>query len=149
MMLTEFCAETKNYFLAHDSDDVHTGLFLVTDRQIEPLDFLESGQYFRIVGSRFCDGVWRYGVDTLPRNEAFNGAIWAMSVPPAVEKLCEEIESWVAENADTLNSPFSSESFGGYSYSKASSARESGGGGYSWKDQFASRLNIYRRIKPL
>lgn len=150
MMLTEFCAETKNYFLAHDAYDVHTGLFLVADRQIEPLDFLESGQYFRIVGSRFCDGVWRYGVDTLPRNEAFNGTIWAMSVPPAVESLCTEIENWITANADTLNSPFTSESFGGYSYSKAMGNSASGKqGGYSWKDHFASRLTPYRRIKPL
>lgn len=148
-MLTEFCAEVKNYFLAHGADDVHTGLFVITGRQLEPLDFLERGQYIRIIGSRHNDGVWKYGVDQL-RNEAFDGAVWAMSVPPHVVALSEEIDKWTADNAETLNSPYTSESFGGYSYSRATGNSASGKqGGYSWRDHFAARLTPYRRIKPL
>lgn len=147
MMLTEFCATVKNYFLPNGAEDIHDGTFTISNGHLEPLSFLQNGQYFRIVGSIFNDGVW--DSTSVLNDETFTGSIWAMAVPPDVVTLCDEITQWQTDNAELLNSPFSSESFGGYSYSKASNAGESGGGGYSWKDQFASRLNIYRRIKPL
>ena len=144
-MLAELCAELKNYFLRNQSEDIHNGLFTISDGSID-LPFLLDGQYFRIVGSVMNDGVYQYPVSELA-DETFSGSIWAMAVPPAVIALAAEIDGWNKANADALASPYQSESFGGYTYSKGSSA--SGTGGYDWKDQFSNRLNKYRRLSVL
>lgn len=147
MMLTELCHELKNYFLRNREGDKHAGTFTISEGVIEPLSFLQEGQYYRIVGSVFNDGVHCYGVsdatDTLV-DETFEGAVWAMAVPPAVVALASEIETWLTDNAEAVNSPYQSESFGGYSYSKGTSS--SGAGGYTWVDQFESRMANWRRI---
>lgn len=144
-MLTELCAELKNYFLRDQSRDIHSGTFEISEGSID-LSFLINGQYFRIVGSIRNDGVYKYPAYGL-RDETFTGAIWAMAVPPTVVELAADIEKWTLDNAETLNSPYTSESFGGYSYSKASGAN--GVGAYSWRDQFASRLSKWRRLSVL
>lgn len=145
-MLTELCAELKNYFLKNREQDIHVGGYEIVDGALQDADFLQDGQYFRIAGSIFNDGVYQYPADDL-QDEAFTGAIWAMAVPPVVIALATEIDEWNTKNADTLNSPYQSESFGGYSYSKGSSG--SGTGGYTWKDHFAARLAKWRRIQVL
>ena len=149
-MLTEICAEIRNYFLRDVQKDIHTGTFTISDGYIESLPFLVEGQYFRIVGSVLNDGVWKYGEGGLT-DEVFDGAVWAMAVPPAVVALSDEIADWVGANTGVLNSPYASESFGGYSYSLRGSGSASGGsdGSYGWKNQFAGRLNPYRRISVL
>lgn len=114
MTLTDLCEELRNWF------DVsrHFGEFEIENGTID-LDFLQEGQYFRIVGSVFNDGVYQYN-DTLElKDEIFNGAIWAMAVPQNVLDVVDSMTAWEEKNADTLNSPYQSESFGGYSYSKA------------------------------
>lgn len=143
-MLTELCAELKNYFLRDQSEDIHNGLFTISGGSID-LPFLLDGQYFRIVGSVLNDGVYQYPASDLV-DETFSGAVWAMAVPPAVIALAADIEAWNEANADTLASPYTSESFGGYSYSKSSG---SSGGAFTWKDQFASRLSKWRRLSVL
>ncbi len=145
-MLTELCAELKNYFI-HSLDDIHAGEYTISGGSID-LPFLTAGQYFRISGSLFNDGVWQYGSENLT-DEGFVGTIWAMSVPPAVVDLSDRIDRWNEENAVTLNSPYSSESFGGYSYTKGKSASSNGSGAYTWKEQFAGELKKYRRIQPV
>lgn len=148
-MMTELCAELRNYFIR----EIHTGLYTITNGGIEPVEFLQEDQYFRIVGSVFNDGVWKNNAEGLSglKAETFRGAVWAMAVPPAVIALDQDIENWLRENSSALSSPFVSESFGGYSYSKGS-GRVSGDGGnaaFGWKDQFASQLAPYRRIRVL
>lgn len=145
-MLTELCAELKNYFLRDRDADIHYGEYTISGGSID-LPFLLDGQYFRIVGSVLNDGVYKYPSYGL-RDETFTGAVWALAVPPAVIALSEEIEAWNTKNADVLASPYTSESFGGYSYTKASGSSASGGA-YSWKDQFASRLAKWRRLSVL
>lgn len=145
-MLTELCAELKNYFLRDREADIHYGEYTISGGSID-LPFLLDGQYFRIVGSVLNDGVYQYPASGLT-DEEFTGAVWAMAVPPSVVALAADIEAWNAKNAETLASPYTSESFGGYSYTKASGNSESGGA-YSWKDQFASRLAKYRRLSVL
>lgn len=156
-MLTELCAFLRNYFLADNRNPdkyIHHGTFTVADGQIEALSFLVPGQYYRVIGSVFNDGVWQYqptGEAPAMTDETFTGTIWAMSVPPAFLALAAEIEEWTVANADALSSPYQSESFGGYSYSKASGggAGGSGSAGWSWQDQFATRLAPYRRLSVL
>ena len=109
---------------------------------------LADGQYYRIIGSTFADGVHVYP-DADNKQESFDGAVWAMAVPPSVIKLSAEIAAWrtkyEAPDAASM-SPFSSESFGGYSYSKSSNTSDGASGGASWKSAFASRLNALRKI---
>lgn len=146
-MLTELCAELKNYFLRDQSEDIHNGSFTISDGSID-LPFLLNGQYFRIVGSVLNDGVYQYPASDLT-DETFSGAVWAMAVPPAVIALAADIEAWNDENAEILSSPFSSESFGGYSYSKASTYSGGESRVMSWQVQFASRLSKWRRLSVL
>nr|DAH96145.1 MAG TPA: Protein of unknown function (DUF3199) [Caudoviricetes sp.] len=134
-MIDEICASLHNYFAM----DIVPGEYTVNDGEIT-LPFLAAGQFFRVVGSVFCDGVYRCG-DKLPADETFDGAIWAMAIPPALEAIAAEIEEWKAKNADVLASPYQSESFGGYSYSKGT-----GSDSASWQGAFASRLNRWRKI---
>ena len=138
-MLTEICAELRNYFEVPNGR--HFGKFEISGGSIAPLDFLQEGQYFRIIGSVFNDGVHQYPASDLT-DEVFHGAVWAMAVPPTLIALTAEIEEY--NNSDAGKpSPFSSESFGGYSYTKATDAS---GEPISWQKAFASRLNKYRKL---
>lgn len=145
-MLTELCAITRNYFLDDSSpfESIHSGKYTISGSSIWPLDFLSEGQYFRIVGSRMNDGVYKYPASGLI-DETFSGAIWAMNVPPAFVKLAEEIKAY-RENASANPSVYVSESFGGYSYTKATGKN---GAPLSWQTIFAERINPYRRIRVL
>lgn len=145
-MIGQVCAECKNYFIQKDVD-IHASNYTVTNGQIGPVPFLKNGQYYRIVGSALNDGVYQHGVDdTALADEEFFGAVWAMRVPRDFVALCEEIQAWESKNGEALSGPYSSESFGGYSYSKATG---SDGGAYTWRDQFRTRLNAYRRLSVL
>lgn len=132
-MIDEICASLHNYFAV----DIVPGEYTVNDGEIT-LPFLAAGQFFRVVGSVFCDGVYRCG-DKLPADETFDGAIWALAIPPALEAIAVEIEEWKAKNAEVINSPYQSESFGGYSYTKGSDSA-------SWQGVFAKRLNRWRKL---
>lgn len=144
-MITELCAELKNYFLRDREADIHYGEYTISGGSID-LPFLVTGQYFRIVGSVLNDGVYQYPADGLA-DEVFTGAVWAMAVPPAVIALAADIDEWNEKNAEALASPYTSESFGGYSYTKANG--NSAGGAFTWRDQFASCLAKYRRLSVL
>lgn len=140
MMLSEICAEIRNYFCSES--DKYSGKFTVSGSMIEPLDFLQDGQYFRIVGSVFNDGVWQYPASGLT-DETFSGAVWAMRLPPSLVALADEIEAYQKSDA-AKPSPFASESFGGYSYTKPTNG--TGNTDNSWQSVFASRLNKWRKI---
>lgn len=144
-MLTELCQELKNWF----DREHHTGTFTIQDGNIAA-DFLREGQYFRIMGSIFSDGVHQYPAVDLP-SETFSGAVWELAIPVPVINLAQEIQVWrdKYEAADSAAlSPFNSESFGGYSYTKSGSGNSQGGSssGVSWKNAFASRLNMWRKL---
>ena len=146
-MLTEICAEIHNYFC--QPEKIKSGTFTITNGSIEPLSFLQDRQYYRIVGSVFNDGVRQYGVDTDLTDETFDGEIWPMSVPAAVIALDAEIAQWAEDNADVINSPYQSESFGGYSYSKGTGSGDSNATAGSWQAQFGSRLSPYRKLREM
>lgn len=137
-MLTELCGVLRNWFETDRISDTYT----VKNGSIT-LPFLQSGQFFRVVGSVFNDGVHQYP-DYAMADETFDGSIWPMSVPPAVLCLAEEIHSWQEKNGDIAASPYTSESFGGYSYSKAASGSSTGA--VTWQSVFKARLNQWRKI---
>ena len=136
-MLDEILAEIRNYFVVK----VHSGDFEVIGGKLSPLDFLQNGQYFRIVGSVMNDGVYRYPYSGLT-DETFSGEIWALAVPPTLIALAADIEEYEKKAKETV-SPYSSESVGGYSYTKAT---DSNGSPLSWEKVFAKRLNKWRKI---
>ena len=149
LILTELCQEIKNWF--DRGLEKYYGTFSFQGGcLISPEVSLKDGQYFRVIGSVFNDGVHIYPFDESLVNEDFTGSIWAMAVPSTVIALANEIEEWQNKYGgvdSVLMSPYQSESFGGYSYSK------SGGGsgdGLSlagtWQGAFASRLNRWRKI---
>lgn len=137
-IIDEICGYLRNYFTS--PKDIHIGTYTVNNGTLT-LPFLADGQYYRIVGSVFNDGVHKYG-ETGLTSETFDGAVWAMAIPPEVIALSEKISEWCDENASALESPYQSESFGGYSYSKASGAD----GGTSWRDAFGAKLARWRKI---
>ena len=144
-MLTELCQELRNWF----DLERHFGEFEISGGVLTA-PFLAANQYYRIVGSVFNDGVHKYGdqTDTLT-DETFNGAVWALGIPKAVIDLAAEIAAWVAKYGGAegvATSPFASESFGGYSYSKATFSSSGGSGAATWQTVFKSRLNMWRKI---
>ena len=137
MDLTNLCAELRNYF----ETEKRFGTFTISGGSISPSDFLQDGQYFRIVGSVFNDGVHRHPAHDLT-DETFDGAVWAMAVPPAVVELLQKIQEF---EAATANSPttYISESFGGYSYTKATDAN---GLPVGWKTVFKNEWHKWRKL---
>lgn len=144
MELTELCQELRNWFVI----DKTFGEFTISEGKISLSDFLQEGQYYRIIGSVFNDGVHVYGDSDLKDEKPFEGAVWSMAVPPEVLSLLNDINSWLSKYGEVVSSPYSSESFGGYSYTKAvgNSSGNSNGSGNDYRSMFASRLNKWRKV---
>lgn len=145
-MLTELCKEINNWF----DKKRYFGTFVVEDGVLTGNFSLQENQYFRIVGSVFNDGVYQYPATELV-DETFDGAIWAMAVPNEVIALAKEVKEWADKYLgvdSAAMSPFNSESFGGYSYSKSGGSSSSGNVDLSgtWQGAFADRLNHWRKI---
>lgn len=133
-MLDVVCREIRNYFVK----SVHKGSFTVENGTMQ-LPFLVEGQYFRVEGSVLNDGIYQYPATSL-QDEAFSGTIVAMAIPPAFLNLVDKIKDFEAKNNC---SPYTSESWGGYSYTKAT---DSNGQAVGWKTAFAKELNAWRKI---
>lgn len=135
-MLEELLAEIHNWFEC----DYLAGELTVMDGELTlPHGFVKKGQYYRIVGSVFNDGLHQYPTSDLT-DEVFDGEVWALAVPKAVVDIATEIEAWRKANPD---SAYTSESFGGYSYTKATT---SDGMPARWQDAFRRRLNRWRKL---
>lgn len=135
-MLSELCQELRNWF--SEDEDKHFGTFTISGGVITPSDFLAANQYFRIQGSKFNDGVYLFGRGDTLIAETFEGTVSAMRVPKDVIELSEEIDSWKEKYKNVQDSPYKSESFEGYSYTKD--------GKGDWRSVFASRLKRWRKI---
>lgn len=108
-----------------------------------------TGQYVRIIGSMTNDGVYKIicNEDELPgitlegclNDEEFTGYICSLSVPKAFIGLCDDIQTYNDENKAGV---MVSESFGGYSYTKATVNGQLA----TWKDAFSANLKPYRRM---
>lgn len=145
-MLAELCKELNNWDFQKRAVK-YFGTFTIEDGSLD-FDKLQPDQYFRIVGSVFNDGIYKH--PAVLRDETFEGAIWAMAIPEEVVALAAEIKEWVAKygGADSANmSPYNSESFGGYSYTKSGGGSSDGtSAAGTWQAAFKSRLNKWRKI---
>ena len=136
--MNDLCDNLRNYFIR----EKHTGSFVIENGSIS-LPFLVEGQYFRIVGSILNDGVYKYPCSGLT-DEPFHGEIWAMAVPPAVTTLLTDINEWNAKYGEASRGLYQSESFAGYSYSKATDKET--GNAVTWQAVFRSELSKWRKI---
>ena len=139
-MLEQVLMNIRNWFTVDRG--LYPGTFTIKDGGIA-LPFLVNGQYFRICGSVFNDGLHQYPEDDLT-DETFNGTIWALAIPKAVIELADEIGKWQEKNGEAASGIYQSESFGGYSYSKATDAET--GGAVTWQTAFRSRLSAWRKL---
>jgi hypothetical protein len=132
----------KNWFVVPNG--VHEGIYAIENGSL-PLPFLQDGQYYRICGSVFNDGLHKYG-DTADKlqDEKFTGTVWALAIPKAVVDIAAKIDEWQTKNGEAVTSPYTSESFGGYSYTKATDSTT--GAMATWETVFRSQLNPYRKL---
>ena len=140
-MLEQLLMHLNNWFLVPGG--IHEDTYTIKDGGIT-LPFLAIGQYFRICGSVFNDGLYQYGPDLKLTDETFDGTVWALAVPQSVIDLAAEIDAWETKNGAASVGPYQAESFGGYSYTKATDAQT--GGAVTWQSAFRSRLNHWRKI---
>lgn len=139
LVLDNICNYIHNYFVSEKVKD----RFNIVNGELEGASVhLLDGQYYRIVGSVLNDGVYKHPTTDL-KDESFEGEVWAMSVPSTVIAIADEVGNWEEQNASKINSPLQSESFGGYSYSKASGKD---GKAFSWIDAFGRKLNPWRKL---
>jgi len=153
-MLQEVLEYIHNYFIKSPNP----GTYTIADGVISPLPQIKEGQRIWITGSDLNDGVYTWhshGIlddDDINaaglQDETFAGTICALAVPPAVLALSEEISQWVDSNQDSINSPFASESFNGYSYSLKSGNATGGdsAGQIGWQNIFGKRLERWRKL---
>ena len=138
-MLEQVLMNIRNWFPVKGG--IYSGTFTIEDGGIM-LPFLADGQYFRICGSVFNDGLHQYNVLDLT-DETFNGTIWALAIPKAVIELADEIQKWQEKNGEAASGIYQSESFGGYQYSKQT---EPDGGQVTVWSVFRKRLNQWRKL---
>lgn len=144
-MLTEICANLKNYF----DYERHIGKIEIADGVITCNgERIETGQHFALFRDHFALGVYKAG-DTL-QDKTFDGAVWLMDIPQAVLEADTWAEAWKAKNGSAssdANGPFQSESFGGYSYTKGSGANGGIGSGVFDQATLKAMLSPYKKIR--
>lgn len=142
-MLEAVLRHIKNWFVVPNG--IHHGAFVVEGGSIA-LPFLSEGQYYRVIGSLFNDGLHKYGDSKQMTNESFDGTIWALSIPAAVVEIADEVKAWEDKNGNHALSPFQSESFENYSYTKAA---DKNGGSVTWESAFKKRLDPWRKARSV
>ena len=145
-MLYEICEHLHNFFDQRDGEYIDRAYdeFTISDGVLSPLSSsLIAGQYIRIVGSLLNDGIYLLPDDfTIAelKDETFTGAVFGLAIPKDLVTLSTEITAYVAANPAT---GYTSESFGGWSGSRATGAS---GAPLSWKTVYGARLNRWRKV---
>lgn len=136
-MIDAIMKHINNYFVVDSHDDVELN---VVDGSAE-FPFLQEGQYYKIAGSVFNDGVHKYGEGGLTEETPVIVKVYALAPPKAFLDIVDEIKAYQEKNQDVTG--YTSESFGGYSYSRATG---SNGAPMGWKEVFANKLNDWRKL---
>lgn len=126
----------KNYFARGCMD----GEFSVSGGKLTPAP---ASPYIAVSGSAGLDGV--HPVSDLPSDvtETFTGRVWLLHPPEDFLALCEKISKY--DDANPVGA-MQSESFGDYTYRRASVGMNGSGGVASWQTAFAQQLVPYRRM---
>lgn len=144
ILLEEILSHIHNWF--DKGSEPHTGTFTVTDGAIAPASIPE-GVWYRVQGSCLNDGLHLHPAEDLV-DEEFEGTITILRIPRPLLRIVDEIAEWEAKYGDATSGPYSSESFGGYSYTlRGDGSSQNGSGGLTgWRLAFRDRLNTWRRI---
>ena len=134
----------NNYFYSFGK----RGEFEANRNVLNVKDGFYLGQYIKVCGSNFNDGVYRIvgtedsGIclDRALNKETFNGVIFGLKVPKNLQELNFKIESYIESNS---NNNFVSESFGDYSYTRTTGRN---GGLLTWQEAFREELKPYRKM---
>lgn len=147
-MISQVCAHIHNYF---ETDEVtgqrliYPGRYTIENGSIT-LPFLADGQYFRIFGSRFNNGVHQYPTTDL-KDETFDGVIWEMRPPAEFLELVSEIGDWMEKYGDTMRNPYQSEDvIGVYRYTKMTSGKVTGDYIATWQNVYKDQLKEWRKL---
>lgn len=103
---------------------------------------LADGQWCDVAGSALNDGLHQAGAGGLS-DEEFEGTVTPLRVPRELLDIVSEIEAWQAAQGAAAGQ-YASESFGGYSYSRATDPAT--GLPMTWEAAFRSRLNKWRKL---
>lgn len=141
-MLEAILDSLHNWFIIPGA--ARCGTFEVASGTLD-VDFLQWDQYFRVEGSVFNDGLHRHPA-TCMQDEVFCGRIYPMAVPKAVIALAEEIKTWCENNPETDKV---SESFDGYSYTRASNGQNVSVGASRWETAFAGKLRPWKKVSGI
>jgi len=152
-MLEQVLTYLNNWFVRY----TYTGNVTVSEdgavlAPSEAATVLQPGRWYRILDSDFHDGVYQVPEEQSEKeepeeeeqSETFSCTLWALGVPTGLMSTVAEMEAWQAKYGDVVSGPYQSESFGGYSYSKAGASSSSGGTATVWT-QFADTLAPYKR----
>lgn len=147
-MLSRICVYLKNYFETEriiGDVVISDGVITVDGVEVE----LADGEYFALFHEHYAYGVFQNGADYVEDN-SFRGAVWRMDVPDSILDAMKWALEWEAKNGnpdDNANSAFNSESFGGYTYTKAQSSMSTIGSTVFNNAKFKSMLAPYMRIR--
>lgn len=136
-MINTICKHIRNFFEYRTVE----GEYTIENGSLSPSDFLSCGDMYLIRGSRKNDGVHTHPAQDLS-DETFCGSVSVMAVPKEFLELVEDIEQYCAEEGSDP-SPYISESFGGYSYTRLSNED---GQGVPWQRAFRTQLDLWRKI---
>lgn len=150
-MLEELLTYLNNWFVVCRYRGVVT---MKGDRLTAPTAFVnkwaQPGDYFRIRGSGSNDGFYQQPKteeeateEAESEFETFPALVEALLIPAQLVQLAKEMEEWRAKNGAASAGPYASESFGGYSYTRAT---KSDGSVWSVYDAFADRLAPYQHM---
>ena len=135
MLIEQILDFIHNHFVQSSTE----GEFSIIDGVLQTTD-LQPRQFFWINGSTFSNGVHQYGTTDRIKyggfnvTETFHGTLSALAIPADLLDLAGEIQSYIDTNGGSMNSPFTSESFGGYSYTKGQGKGSASGA--DWRTVF-------------
>ena len=148
-MIEEVCAYLHNYFETDPVTDermIYQGRYTIENGAIS-LPFLNPGQYYRVFGSKFNDGIHQYGENDL-NDETFNGVIWEMRPPKEFLSLVDDIQAWEDKYGDTMRNPYQSEDMiGVYRYTKMTTGKVTGDYIATWQNAYKHQLQQWMKLR--
>lgn len=152
-MMTELCGELNNYFDRDQQKALGCSVTISNGHITMPDGIaIKDGQFYRIIGSVFNDGVHQYKTgetDASLVDEECICSLWLMAVPQEVLKLAKEIEDWEKKYGAQAMSPFTSENLSASSYSYSKGTFSGNGAGMAiWQNVFGKRLAKWRKTRP-
>lgn len=135
--LEKVCQYCRNYFVRETVD----GNIKIVDGKLHNISIPEN-TYFIITGSIYNDGLHEAD-DYLVDEDTFYGCVSFLAIPNIFINLVTEIDAWITEQKaspnNVLTSPYTSETFDEYSYSKTV-------GKCGWKAVFEEELSNWRKV---